>query len=60
MHPSISHQIAASKAADFRREAELHNLHARARRSARQQASASTPRSPSRQFRAALATLRLA
>ncbi len=60
MHPIISHQIAASKAADFRREAELYNLHARARRSAKHHAGASTVRSPLRQLRAVLAALRMA
>lgn len=60
MHPIISHQLAALKAADFRREAELHNLHARARRCAGQHDRASTVRSPLRQLRAVLATLRTA
>jgi hypothetical protein len=60
MHPIISHQMAALKAADFRREVELHNLHARARRSSRQHASVSTVRSPLRQLRTVLTTLRLA
>ena len=60
MHPLISHQMAALKAADLRREAELHNLHARARRSAKHHAGASTVRSPLRQLRTVLATLRMA
>ena len=60
MHPIISHQMAALKAADVRREAELRNLHARARRSTRQHDGASTVRSPLRQLRALLATLRMA
>jgi hypothetical protein len=60
MHPIISHQMAALKAADFRREVELHNLHARARRTARPHDGASTVRSPLRQLRAVLAVLRMA
>jgi hypothetical protein len=60
MHPIVSHQMATLKAADLRREAELHNLHARARRTARQQDDASTMRSPLRQLRTVLTTLRLA
>ena len=60
MHPIVSHQMAALKAEDFRREAALHSLHARARRAPRQQDDASTVRSSLRQLRTVLATLRLA
>ena len=60
MHPIISHQMAALKAADVRLEVELHNLHARARRSARQHAGAFAVRSPLRQLRAVLVALRIA
>lgn len=60
MHPIISHQMAALKAADVRREVELHNLHARARRTTGQHDGASTVRSPLRQLRAVLVALRIA
>lgn len=60
MHPIITHQMAALQATDYRRQAELHHLHARQRRSIKQHAGTSTVRSPVRRLRAALATLRLA
>jgi hypothetical protein len=48
MHPITSQQVATLKAAEFRREAERYHLQARARRAAKQHASASEVRSPVR------------
>lgn len=60
MHPIVSHQMATMKIADLHREAERHNLQARARRAAESPAHPSRGWSPLRQLRAALASLRMA